>query len=187
MHLLEVISNWVNRQLGVKPKELPLIKGLRFYDAGEMHFREENFQEAMSCFDTAIACGCHGGVVYERRGMCLQRLGYELDAIDDFNKAIAARPEDANLYFLRSLSRDHTGDLDGAVSDVEEAVRLSKAKTSDNDSYNDYAKETGWPSVTAFYESRLGLAQACNSELGHICAEDRRRKESSSWRRTCHA
>jgi tetratricopeptide (TPR) repeat protein len=117
----------------------------------------------------------------------LQALGFELDAIDDFNEAIAREPEDANLYFMRAMSKGHTGDFDGSISDHQEAVRLSKADTQNNAYLNDYAKETGWPSATTFYEQYLRFAQIDNSELGHICAEERRRKESSSWRRTRQA
>ena len=148
-------------------------------------YREKKTREALPYFDRAIACG-YDGVrdVHGSRGLCLQTLGFHLEAIDDFAKAIAATPEDANWYFLRGLSRSHIGDFDSAIADMEEAVRLSKAGTEENRDRNDTAREMGWPSATAFYEARLHLARTENCQLGHICAEERRRKESSSWRRT---
>ena len=87
------------------------------------------------------------------RAMSLQALNFDLDAIDDFDRAILLAPGEANLYHMRSFSREAAGDHEGCVSDLQEAIRLSKIVNRHNDYWNGYAKETGWPSATAKYES----------------------------------
>jgi tetratricopeptide (TPR) repeat protein len=191
MGLLKRMSGWINRRQESELRRSRWREGLEACKEGEtLLFREKKKErEALPYFDRAIECG-YDGVrdVHGSRGLCLQGLGFHLDAIDDFGKAIAARPEDANWYFLRSLSRSHIGDFDGAIADMEEAVRLSKADNENNDYWNNYAKETGWPSATAYYENWLDRAQEDKtSKLAHVCAEKCRERESSSWRRTRQA
>ena len=189
MHLLKAITDWANGQRDSGSRQAQWQDGLEACKKGEtLLYREKKEREALACFDRAIECGYEGGDIYARRAICLQVLGFELDAIDDFNKAIAAKPEEANTYFLRGLSRGHTGDFDGAIAEMQEAVRLSKVDNENNDYWNDYAKETGWPSATVVYEFNLARAQANKtSKLAHVCAEKRRKTESSSWRRTRQA
>lgn len=152
---------------------------------GEVLFGELKHREALHCFDRAIACGFDGRRVYGLRGSCLQSLGFELDAIDDFSEAIQRAPEEAANYFSRALSKQAAGDFTGAISDFEEAIRLSKAESPYNDFWNDYAQETGWSSATARYEAQLSMAHSAKSvyEMDPGRWHERVKKEAASWRR----
>ena len=76
------------------------------YARGEKHFLESEFEEALSFFDSALEKGFEKKDIFEFRGMCLQSLGYEFDAVEDFNKAIEFSPDNCHLYYNRALSKD---------------------------------------------------------------------------------
>jgi len=187
MDPLQTIIDWVKKQLGSTSPDPRWEEGLHAYQRGKAFLSQKNKErEALCCFDMAIECGYEGGgTIYIDRGICLQALGFDLDAIDDFNKVIPLASEDANLYYMRGLSRGATGDFDGAISDHEEAVRLSKAHSPSNDAWNNYARETGWPSATAFYESYLSMARMNKSfyEKAPEAWQEIKKRDSSNWRR----
>lgn len=119
-------------------------RGKQHYLAGqETHSIAAQIQNALNCFDYAIASGFEDGGIYGTRGSCLQLLDFHLDAIDDFNKAIPLEPDDSNLYYMRSVSKGATGDLRGRVSDLQEAIRLAGVDTAINKSYDAWAKQKG--------------------------------------------
>lgn len=139
-------------------------RGKEYYLAG----RTQN-QEALDCFDRAIAYGFEDGGIYGMRGLCLQVGGFDLDAIDDFNKAIELEPAESNLYFMRSLSRGGIGDLQGCVDDLQEAIRRSESDSPLNTKYNLWAKEHGYDSLSSKYQydlrhAKLSLEQQADEE-----------------------
>lgn len=145
-----------------------LQKGGVFYGKGQL-------REALDCFDAAIDNGFEDGGIYRSRGLCLQSLNFDLDAIDDFDKAIASEPQDSNLYYMRSISKGATGDLHGRVSDLQEAVRLASVENAANRSYNAFAKEKGYKNgVIGIYEADLLLA---NLDLESQATQERVRRE----------
>lgn len=119
------------------------------------HFKHRDYQEALDSSDTAIALGHESIDIYEIRGTCLQASGFHLDALDDFDKAIFLGSKDANIYFLRAMSKSSIADFAGCVSDIQEAIRLSKQHNEKNRSLHNAAKEMGWSSATELYESHL--------------------------------
>jgi len=133
--------------------------GYHAFERGNAHFLANRLQEALVCFDEAISCGVDDAAIYGNRGSCLQSLGYNLDAIDDFNKAIAPETNDCNLYYMRSISRSAIKDYDGCISDLQEAIRLSRVDSALNKSYADYAKEMGWQNMAAKFEFDLCSAK----------------------------
>lgn len=78
-----------------------------------------------------------------------------LDAIDDFTKAIALDHDDCNIYYLRAISREAVGDLEGVETDIKKAVLLSQRDSKLNRAYNDYAGGLGYTSVGDLYSWRL--------------------------------
>jgi hypothetical protein len=78
------------------------------------------------------------------RGGCLQSLKFDLDAIDDFTRAIEFDSEDSNNYFMRSISKGTVGDLQGRIDDLEEAIRLASIDSPSTRSYNAHAREKGY-------------------------------------------
>jgi len=111
--------------------------GMDFYGKGQL-------QEALGCFDAAISQGVKSANVYGSRGLCLQSLEYDLDAIDDLTKAIELDPSDSNFYFIRSISKGSLGDLHGRIADLQEAIQLSSIDNAATRSHNAFAKEKGY-------------------------------------------
>jgi len=134
-------------------------RGKKHYLAGgENHSVAGRIQDALDCFDKAIASGFEEGGIYDSRGSCLQILDFHLDAIDDFNKAIPLDPEDCNLYFMRSVSKGATGDLYGCVADLQEAIRLSEIDNPLNEKYNLWANKLGYKNIAAKFNYDLIVA-----------------------------
>ena len=134
------------------------LRGYNALEAGKKHFAEERTEQALDCLDTAIECGLEHGEAFSLRGSCLQTLEWHLDAIDDFSKAISLEPQDCNTYFQRAMSKFSTGDHQGFLADIEEAIRLSETDNALNRIYNTYAQETGWQSATAMYKGQAALS-----------------------------
>ena len=134
-------------------------RGKKHYLAGgENHSVAGRIQDALDCFDKAIASGFEEGGIYGSRGSCLQILDFHLDAIDDFNKAIPLDPEDCNLYFMRSVSKGATGDLRGCVADLQEAIRFSETDNPLNGKYNLWANKLGYKNIAAKFNYDLIVA-----------------------------
>jgi tetratricopeptide (TPR) repeat protein len=113
------------------------------------------FDEALVYLDKAVSLGVKEA--FQDRAWCLQALGYDLDAIEDFDKAMLTAPHDANLYFGRGLSKSATGDLNGAVLDGELAVTFSKYENEINEWRNKEAQKKGHESATKLYELHLAM------------------------------
>jgi tetratricopeptide (TPR) repeat protein len=151
------------------------LEGYAAYVEGKKQYPDGDDEIALTLFDMAIDLGVKEVGLFSCRGGCLQALDYHLDAIDDFNSAIALDPEDANLYFQRAISKSGAGDIDGAISDIESAVVLSKIVSELNREYDRYQRQIGWPNgYTPFLTSQLELYKLHrevtqqNPELMHI-------------------
>ena len=134
------------------------LHGHRAFEAGKKHFAARREQEAVGCFDAALEYGFETAALFSLRGTCLQSLGWHLDAIDDFTKAISTEPQDCNLYFQRAMSKSSTGDEQGFIADIQDAIRLSKVDSALNRNYNLGAKDMGWHSTAAMYEGQAALS-----------------------------
>jgi tetratricopeptide (TPR) repeat protein len=148
---------------------LPVPKGQNLGPFGSPKYIEKQKKEALKLFDKAIEKGYDNAEVFSLRGSCLNDLGFYFDAIEDYNKAIERNPKRgiASNYHMRSLIKDTVFDYEGSLTDIEEAIRLSKLDNDDNEFWNDYAKKTlGYNTATQFYEwqqdivkLRLGLEE----------------------------
>jgi tetratricopeptide (TPR) repeat protein len=120
------------------------LKGYKAFKRGQDLYFQNEVQQALQYFDTAIDSGFEGADLYGMRGGCLQSLNFDLDAIDDFTKAIELDPEDSNNYFMRSISKGAVGDLHGRIDDLNEAIRLAGIDSSSTRSHNAFAREKGY-------------------------------------------
>src|SRR5947209_3017128 len=117
---------------GGKPKPSPeeqeatrrFCEGAERYLEGRRHREGKRWPEALNCLDVAIERGFDRDDIFVSRAACLQALGFDLDAIDDFNKAIALEPDDCNLYFMRGLSLREVCRYRDADEDFRTAVAL---------------------------------------------------------------
>jgi len=110
---------------------------------------------ALEFFDQAIEKGYDSAEVFFLRACCLVDLDFELDALEDFNESIVKDGEKANYYYHRSLTKEWLQDYEGAMQDLEEAIRLSKMSNEYNRYWNNYAAQTGFGSSTRKYELDL--------------------------------
>ncbi len=134
--------------------------GFNAFQKGKDFYFKKRIPEALDCFDEAIDCGyVDDADVYGMRGGCLQTLKFDLDAIDDFDKAIALEPANCVTYFQRSLSEGATGDQHGRVSDLQEAIRRARVDNAYTRSDDAYVRELGFGSCAEYYEMQLGLAK----------------------------
>ena len=115
--------------------------------------KERNDEQALLLFDKAIDCGIKDA--YSLRALCLQGLDYHYDAIEDFDQALLNEKNDPNLYFGRGHSKKIIADYDGAISDLKQAVELSKLPTKLNGEYNDEIGKSGWQSATQYFSFQL--------------------------------
>jgi len=131
------------------------------YARGEKYFLESKFEEALEFFDNALEKGFKKKDIFEFRGICLQSLGYEFDAIEDFNKAILISPDNCHLYYHRALSKDAIFNYQGEVEDIEKAIELSKKDTSLNIQYTKDAVINGYQNgIIGMYEITLFRAKS---------------------------
>jgi tetratricopeptide (TPR) repeat protein len=142
------------------------LEGSAAYERGEALLQARQNQEALVFLDTAISCGYDAyGRAYSMRGLCLQELDFQLDAIDDFTKAIAFEPENSNLYFMRSVSKGASGDFRGCAADLEEAIRVATLHRTANKSHDAGAKELGHKgNVVDLFKYHLAMAEVSIDE-----------------------
>ncbi len=160
------------------------LQGYHAYNKAEQHLRVNELLEGLANFDRAIFCGFgqkpeEGGEVFSGRGVCLQGLGFDLEAIDDFSKAIQLRHEynllsregeDCNLYFMRANSKNAVGDFDGSIADMEEAIEIAKSDSSLNPNYDAGVQATGWRSMVHFLEFQLTSIQETRRDKEHFAS-----------------
>jgi tetratricopeptide (TPR) repeat protein len=135
-----------------------------FQKGKDFLYKDKNWharrQEALECFDEAIECGyVDNADVYIGRGTCLQLLDYDLDAIDDFDRAIALQPEDSSTFYQRSISKSSTGDFRGCISDLQEAFRLLGVDNKYTRNVEAHARETGYKDAAHFYRLQMDFAK----------------------------
>jgi len=137
------------------------IEGHRFFELGkEFYFIKRLPNEGLQYFDKAIANGFEENVFNLRAG-CLQELDYHYEAIEDFNKAISLSPNDCNIYFCRSISKNATLDYEGQIADLIKAIELSQVNNEMNRIYNESAKKNNLSKngILGLFQTSLDGAQ----------------------------
>lgn len=114
----------------------------------------EEYSKALPLLDKAIELEQKEG--YYIRGLCLQALEFNLDAIDDFTKTISMAPNDCNLYFCRGNSEINLNQYDSAIEDGAKAVQLAEAGFVDNKRYDEAAIAQGSSSASSVYSAMIG-------------------------------
>lgn len=136
------------------------LEGHEAFRKGVDFYAKERVEEALDCFDEAINCGYVDDTkVYEWRGLCLQSLRFDLDAIDDFDRAIALNPVDCVTFYSRANSKHTAGDLHGSISDYQEAIRLASIDNEYTRSYDAWARGLGYRNCAHHYEMWMEIAK----------------------------
>lgn len=151
-------------------------QSLDYFDrAKESYFNKEK-SEALLYFDKALELGFvdyfqnHAATFYALRASCLQEFEFHFEAINNFGKSIFFSQNDSNAFFSRSISKTAVLDYQGAISDLEKAIELSKTDDEQNKEYNNVAREQGCENgASDFYGARLLRAKMeLNWELESI-------------------
>jgi tetratricopeptide (TPR) repeat protein len=124
---------------------------------GSPELRESKKKEALRYFDQAIANGFDTSEAFSFRGSCLNDLGFYFDALEDYDKAIQKHPTKAIAanYYTRSQIKQSLLDFHGSLSDLNEAIRLSKLDNDDNRWWDKHVQKIGYNSHTEFCEESL--------------------------------
>ncbi|MCX7310932.1 MAG: caspase family protein [Alphaproteobacteria bacterium] len=105
--------------LKIDPSQVALynLRGSAYYDRGE-------YDIAIADFNDAIRIGLPHQTILHNRGNAYRSKGDYTRAIADYDKAIALSPRDMPFsYQNRGASKQALGDLDGALTDINEAIR----------------------------------------------------------------
>ncbi|MDR3530429.1 MAG: hypothetical protein P4L90_07755 [Rhodopila sp.] len=73
---------------------------------------------------TWLRAGSPAVTLLMSRGLRSLQAGQNDEAVDSFSDAITLQPDVAEAWHQRALARYHAGDVNGAIHDLEETVRL---------------------------------------------------------------
>lgn len=151
-----ILQYFRNKELA-KLTAISLSKGLDAYERGRKCVIEKGDDGyALDCFNLAIELGVNDSCVYGLRAGCLLSLEHYQEAINDYDMSMSLDRGRAQDYHGRSIARHYLDDLDGSISDLEEAVRLSKMDNENNKQWNEYARKTlNLKTATVLYEMDL--------------------------------
>ena len=152
--------------------EIKRMDGLEAYMKGEDYYLSKEYGKSFEHLNRAIELDYMRDTAYEFRSVCHEELGSLKKAAEDLNSAISLRPNDANLYFQRSNIKNKGKDFQGSVTDLQEAIRLSKLDNETNEKYRELAQELGHKDHTSMYEASLHMAKL------RIWRESRRKTET---------
>jgi len=89
---------------------------------------KKKYTEALAVCDKLIAKDSSEAVYYDLRGMILFSTGKDVDAVTNFSKALSTEPNNALLYYHRSLSLYYSENPALAIQDCDEALKHLSAK-----------------------------------------------------------
>ncbi|MFY0628373.1 MAG: tetratricopeptide repeat protein [Reichenbachiella sp.] len=101
-----------------------------FYLAGNIYFKMEYFEEAISYYTKAMKFNESSDVpidsvnCYYNRGNCYFKAGLYRSAINDFTKSILMNDRFFNAYHNRALAYKHRDDMKNACTDFRKAEEL---------------------------------------------------------------
>lgn len=106
----------LSRLVGEKPDT--------WYDKGfDLYHRQGRFQEALQCFEQAIAQEEGHSRAWKGEGICLKELGRYEEARQAFDQAITLSPRDAEGYYYRGEVLEKIGKANGDPLFFEKAIQ----------------------------------------------------------------
>jgi tetratricopeptide (TPR) repeat protein len=135
--------------------EKSISSGLKAYCDGLTFDSKSKHQEAVDSFTRAIKYGYTDIQIFLLRGGLLQILNRHDLAILDFQKVITHRPDDCYPLFMLSVSKYRIGDINGAILDIKEAIKLSLFENETNVEQSEIALKLGFGTITNLCEAYL--------------------------------
>ncbi len=85
---------------------------------------------------TWLRAGSPAVTLLMSRGLRSLQAGQNDEAVESFSDAITLQPDVGEAWHQRALARYHAGDVNGAIHDLEETVRLEP---------RDFSRSAPWP------------------------------------------
>jgi len=100
------------------------VRGVSCYNRGAAHIAKAEFDQAIACFDKALAIEPSFAEAYCNRGTAYYEKGQYEPAISDFSRAIEISADFAQAYYNRAVAYYHKKEYDKALLDVQKAQSL---------------------------------------------------------------
>ena len=106
------------------------IEALRLEIKGLELYQEDDYENAIDCFNNAILNGMvYNSDLYKYKGNCLQLLGRHASAISDLTKSIEIDPNNYESFYFRANSFEKLKDFNAQIFDLRSAIKsLSNEK-----------------------------------------------------------
>jgi len=138
-------------------------------DDGVVRSIKGKYDDAIACFDKAIALNPNYALAYNWRGIAYDSKGEVDRAIADYTKAIALAPNVATAYTNRGVAYGGKGGYDRAIADFDEAITLNP---NDANAYNNrglaYKKKGDKEQAIADYRKALEINPADQKAKGNL-------------------
>jgi len=101
-----------------------------WYLAGKFQFDKKHDSQAIKCYSKALELGLTNRSVYRDRAFAYQMIGEFDKALSDADMCIKLEPDKyaysfrADIYLKRGVANQNKDDLDKAIADLSEAIKL---------------------------------------------------------------
>ena len=111
--------------------------------AGTIFRDEENYEDAISCYDKALEIDQNDPLALSNKGGALIEMKKYDDALPLLDKAIEMKPEFADAFYNKAAGMAMTGNIEEALSCLTNAVKINPkfAEMAKNDNDFLYIKE----------------------------------------------
>ncbi len=99
-------------------------KASDYHQKGLYYVSKQEYQKAIVAYTRAIELDPEQAEFYSDRAVAFFHADQGRYSLDDMNKARDLEPYKGYRYSSRAFIKDHLGDLDGAIEDYKEAVRI---------------------------------------------------------------
>jgi Flp pilus assembly protein TadD len=95
-----------------------------FYKKARKKYEAKQFEDAVYWYTRTISVDGEDAEMYSERGVAFFHMGKLPESLDDLSRAQALEAENPYRYASRAYIRDAMGDLEGAITDYETALKL---------------------------------------------------------------
>jgi tetratricopeptide (TPR) repeat protein len=100
------------------------MRGVSCYNRGAAFMAKGDYDQAIACFDKALAIEPSFAEAYCNRGTAYYEKGQYDPAISDFSRAIEIEPDFAQAYYNRAVAYYDKVEYEKALQDVQKAQSL---------------------------------------------------------------
>ncbi len=113
-----------NKSLEIDSNESSQITFEFYLNQGDSYCHLEQYQEAITNYNKAIALNSQSADAYNNRGLAYGNLQKYQEAIADFTKAIAINPQDAEAYHNRGNAYRNFKKYEKAIADYTKVIKI---------------------------------------------------------------